>query len=102
GGPRRVHDRRAAAGTVVVRRGVRAARRGYAAQRPDRRGIIADLAVEGRADGPRQRVLREARAWQGDVPRAADGAVLPLDLGRAPLGGAAPSDARGAGNPPRS
>ena len=39
--------------------------------------------AEGRDPAARPRLLRQARARQDDVHRAADGAVLPRDLGRA-------------------
>ena len=71
------------AGTVALRGGVRAARRGHAAQRPEGRGSVADVDAEGRTRQARQRVLREARARQGDVPGAAHDSLLPRDLGPA-------------------
>ena len=79
----RVPDRFAAARSVALRGGLRPARRGDAAQRADRPGSVADLAAEGRAHPARPRLLREAGAREGDVPRAAHDSALPRDLGPA-------------------
>ena len=83
---RRLPDRLTAAGAVALRGGLRPARRRDAAQRPEGSRGVADLGVEGRDRRARQGLLRQARARQSDVPRAADDSVLPRRLGRAPNG----------------
>src|SRR5207237_10431959 len=86
-----------AAGAVALRRRVRPARRGDAAERPERSGDVADLDAEGRAAEARPHLLREARARQGDVPGAADDSVLPRGLGRAARRRTAAAEPPGAG-----
>ena len=78
-----VHDRFAAARAVPLRGGVRAPRRGDAAQRPDRRGSVAGLDAEGRGDAARPRLLRQAGPRPGNVPGAAPDPVFQRGVGAA-------------------
>ena len=78
---RRLPHRLPTSGSVALRRRVRTPGRGDAAQRPEGPRGVAHLAPQGRHHPSWPRVLREARPRQGDVHRAADGAVLPRALG---------------------
>ena len=82
----RLLHRFAAARAVTLRGRLRAARCRAAAQRAERSGNLADMGVEGRAHRARQRLLRQARARQNDVPRAAHDSVFSRRLGDAPRG----------------
>ena len=77
-------DGHPAAGTVPLCRRLRTEGRRHAAQRPEGFRGVTDVEAQGRARRARQRLLREARSWQRDVPRAADDPPLSRDLGRAP------------------
>ena len=55
--------------------------------------------AEGRDREARQGLLREARARQSDVPRAAHDSVLSRRLGRAPIGREAAAEPERAGDP---
>ena len=91
---RRVHDRFAAARSVALRGRVRAARRGDAAQRADRRGGVAGVDAEGRAAAARTRLLRQAGPRAGDVPGAAHDSAFQRGVGAAQGGRAAPARQR--------
>src|SRR4029078_3146109 len=82
----------AAAGTVTVLGSLWPACCGDAAQRAERIRSLADVAAERRTGQARQRLLQEAGAREGDVPRSADDSVLSRPLGRAPIGRKAAAD----------
>ena len=98
---RRVPHGLATAGPIALRRGLRAPRRGHAAQRAEGSRSLDHLAAQGRRRAARQGLLRQALRRENDVRRAAHGAQLQRRLGDAARGRAAPAQSRGAGDPAR-